>query len=188
MICELLSGVVSAASVQELFEANRTVILSNRVTCVKEIVFATGRAFSTSSSGDAVGFSKAETFALSNLDYLNYLAATWPREIREEEKATLWVLYRSEYPYTAVVSGGQRIYTRKDVPDKFLVVMAFPKEQIKQQIPSVLVLTTLLNQYRAELKAVESGVKQEIEKKEGLLKEQDGEIKKQEILNEDMMF
>ena len=148
----ILAGIDFAVPVQETFESNREQILAESTSVIGDLVFSVGRAKQTLRAGDEVGFSKAATLAFANLDFLNFKNVQWPASVEADEKKAVWIIYRSEHPFGLTIEGGQRVYSNKTDNDKYLVVMAFPREKVFMDTSRREDIEAAISQYRDELK------------------------------------
>ena len=148
----ILAGGAFAAPVQESFESNKERILAEATSVIGDSVFSVGRAKQTLRAGDEIGFTKAATFAFANLDFLNFQNVEWPDSVSADEKKAAWMIYRSKHPFGLTIEGGQRVYSNKTDNDKYLVVMAFPREKVFMDTPRREDIEVAISQYRDELK------------------------------------
>lgn len=126
----------SADKAHEVFEANKEAILAQPIRVCGEVAFSVGRAQSPRSRGDAVGYAKADAEAKWNLGEQHHASAPWPDGTLEEEKDDAWREYRSQHMNRYSVFGMQRIFSRKSAQDSYLVVLAFPAEQVNVPAPT----------------------------------------------------
>lgn len=126
----------SADKAHEVFDANKEAILAQPITVCGEVAFSVGRAQSPRSRGDAVGYAKADAEAKWNLGEQHHASAPWPDGTLEEEKDDVWREYRSQHMNRYSVFGMQRIFSRKSAHDSYLVVLAFPAEQVNVPAPT----------------------------------------------------
>lgn len=144
----ILAEVALATSAQNLFQANRDAILAGTTTVVGDAVFSVGRAKSSRLAGDDIGFSKAALFAYGNLDRLNFERADWPEDVEDAEKVAVWKVYREGMPFALSIEGGVRVYREKTQDECFLMVMAFPREQVLMPRVAKTVLRSFVDDYR----------------------------------------
>lgn len=152
----LLAGAVDAVPAHQAFIENRVAILSRPVSVVEDYVFTVGRAKSSPTAGDDIGYSKAAMFAYDNLDRLNFERAAWPEDVTMAEKSKAWRVYRSGNPFLLTIEGGQRIYQENSQPDRYLVVMSFPKEAVLLPPVETNVLRPIIERFRAEVSVHET--------------------------------
>lgn len=152
----LLAGVVHATPAQELYQTNKTQILSQKASIVDGYIFLVGRANSSKKAGTEVGFNKAASFAFDNLDWLNFKQADWPAEIPQDERATVWTIYRMENPFKATVAEAERVAEVKRGSTQFTTVIAIP--QHKANLPKVTrqELLQAAQQYKNAVAAIEA--------------------------------
>lgn len=151
--CLILAEVALATSVQDLFQSNRDTVLAGSTTVIGDTVFSVGRAKSSRWTGDDIGFSKAALFAYSNLDHLNFEQADWPEDVKVSEKSAVWKAYREKMPFMLSIEGGMRVYREKTQDTCFLMVMAFPKEQVLMPRATEITLRPFIDDYRRRQKA-----------------------------------
>mgnify|MGYP003294559273 CR=1 FL=1 len=202
--CIALSAFADEA--HDVFLARKDAILAQTVTVCGGVAFSVGRTTSPRSRGDAVGYTKAEEQAKWNLGDKFRATASWPTDVLEEEKDAVWIEYRSEHPERFSVFGMQRIYSKKNPPDCYVVVMAFPAEQVNVPAPTDQELQIALSKVRerrrlaALKKAQEEAAKQKTGDENNSAKNNDaagqtlqkaedtGAVKKHENLDEDLML
>lgn len=205
--CIVLS-VSADKTAHEVFAANKETILSQPVTVCGEVSFSVGCSNSPRSRGDAVGYTKAEEQAKWNLGEKYRAMAIWPSDVLDSEKGLAWAEYRSQHPDRFSVAGMYRIYTKKTRPDTYTVVLCFPSNQVKVPEPTAEELQVALNTVRERRRlAAEraSLMAQGVEQKGAQVSasdeasvqathnsesdgRQNGEIKKNEHLEEDLML
>ena len=134
MILAALS--VCADRPHDLFNAHRERILSEGVVAIEDFVFLVGRAKSLRNSGDAVGWTKAAESAKWELGNRFKQTAPWAFDVSEEEKEAGWLEYRAMHPQRFSIVGMQRIWTCKNSPDGFLVVLAIPAAYVDLSPPT----------------------------------------------------
>ncbi len=147
----LLTGSVSADPVREIFNANRDLILSQKVTTVADKIFTVGKAKSSRKAGDSIGYSKATMFAYGNIEVLNFNKAEWPNDITEEEKRIVWRRYRSQNPAKYTLSNGTQVHKERTEGENYLVVLAFPEDAVKRECVKKSALLPILTAYRKEI-------------------------------------
>ena len=125
-----------ADKVHDFFNANRENILSNDFSVIDDVAFVVGRAKSPKNRGDAVGWTKAEASAKWFIGDRFRSAACWPLDATEEEKRLAWLEYRSTHPNRFKITGMQRIWTQKTLPENYIVVLSIPASQIELSPPS----------------------------------------------------
>ena len=153
-VCIALSA--SADRAHDLFEANRDVILAQPVTVCGEVAFSVGRARSPRNRGDAVGYAKAAEQAKRHR-----ATAAWPSDIMESERENAWLEYRSLHPERFSVVGMQRILTKKTPPDNYMVVIAFPANQVNVPEPTPIELKAALDRVRERKRLAEERARAE---------------------------
>lgn len=158
-VCIALSA--SADRAHDLFEANRDVILAQPVTVCGEVAFSVGRARSPRNRGDAVGYAKAAEQAKWNLGERHRATAAWPSDIMESERENAWLEYRSLHPERFSVVGMQRILTKKTPPDNYMVVIAFPANQVNVPEPTPIELKAALDRVRERKRLAEERARAE---------------------------
>lgn len=197
----------SADRAHELFAEKSEDILSRPVSVIGDVAYTVGRASSPRNRGDAIGYTKAEEQAKWNLGEKFRATAHWSADILEEEKDAAWLEYRSEHPERFSVFGMQRIYSKKTPPDGYVVVMAFPAEQVNVPAPTDQELQIALSKVREmrRLAALKKAQEEAAKKKVGELDnavnkkndaagqtlhkaEDTGAVKKHESLDEDLML
>lgn len=205
-LATLIALSASADRAHEVFAEKSEDILSRPVSVIGDVAYTVGRANSPRNRGDAVGYTKAEEQAKWNLGEKFRETAPWPTDILEEEKDAAWIEYRSEHPERFSVFGMQRIYSKKNPPDCYVVVMAFPAEQVNVPAPTDQELQIALSKVRerrrlaALKKAQEEAAKQKTGDENKAAKNNDaagqtlqkaedaGAVKKHENLDEDLML
>ncbi|MDY5597409.1 MAG: hypothetical protein SPG40_07945 [Kiritimatiellia bacterium] len=158
-VCIALSA--SADRAHDLFEANRDVILAQPITVCGEVAFSVGRARSSRNRGDAVGYAKAAEQAKWNLGERHRATAAWPSDIMESERENAWLEYRSLHPERFSVVGMQRILTKKTPPDNYMVVIAFPANQVNVPEPTPIELKAALDRVRERKRLAEERARAE---------------------------
>lgn len=202
----LIALSASADKAHDSFIANKERILNQAISVCDDVAYSVGRAKSPQGRGDSVGYAKAEDRALWNLGEKFRATASWPTDILEEEKDAAWIEYRSKHPERFSVFGMQRIYSKKNPPDCYVVVMAFPAEQVNVPAPTDQELQIALSKVRerrrlaALKKAQEETAKQKTGDENKAAKNNDaagqtlqkaedaGAVKKHENLDEDLML
>ena len=206
LLATLIALSASADKAHEVFAEKSEDILSRPVSVVGDVAYSVGRANSPRNRGDAVGYTKAEEQAKWNLGEKFRATAPWPEDILEEEKSATWLEYRSEHPERFSVFGMQRIYSKKSPPDGYVVVMAFPAEQVNVPAPTAQDFKAALSKVRerrrlAELKkAKEEAARNKDGEQNAAAKKDDATgqalqnaedpdtVKKHENLDEDLML
>ena len=205
-LATLIALSASADRAHEVFAEKSEEILSRPVSVIGDVAYTVGRANSPRNRGDAVGYTKAEEQAKWNLGEKFRVTAPWPTDILEEEKDAAWLEYRSEHPERFSVFGMQRIYSKKNPPDGYVVVMALPADQVNVPAPTGQELKTALLNVRerrriaALKKAQGEAAKQKTGEQDNAAKNNDaavqtlkkaedaGAVKKHENLDEDLML
>lgn len=156
----ILAVAATAATARSVFDANREAILSSKTFTADEYVFAVGRATSAQGHGDAVGFAKADTLAYGILDRINFMQAEWPADLKPEERALVWELYRERRPFRVRTEGVQRVFSRKNEQNGFLSVLALPRGGFPVETVTAADLAPAVARYRSELKVAEESIRQ----------------------------
>lgn len=153
----LLTGAVLAASVSEVYQANRTAILTKKATIINETAFLVGRTTTTSNQvSQSIGFSKAKNIALGNLDWLQFSQARFPTEVSPNARAAVWQIYRMLHPLNLNLEHIEPIDSLYEPPNKYTVVLAVPKIHAQLSLVTINELLPAFHHYREVLQGLKA--------------------------------